>query len=137
METEQHEECLQSVRERRKKKKTTETNSEREDRQNRENKCKRAARKRKRNENRNVLELQNETEQIQHDQEQQVKREETYNLDSQPISHSATTINEEEISMLQDFRRKMDDIRYNICKVCKERIPSLTLQKHPNVNNRT
>jgi hypothetical protein len=50
-------------------------------------------------------------------------------LDSQPIPHSATTINEEEISMLQDFCRKMDDIRYNICKVCKERIPSLTLVK--------
>jgi hypothetical protein len=45
------------------------------------------------------------------------------------MPHSAITINEKETSMLQDFHRKMDNIRYNICKVYKEQIPSLMLIK--------
>ena len=31
--------------------------------------------------------------------------------------------------MLQDFRSKMDNIRYNSCPVCNERIPSMSLVK--------
>ncbi|CAG8779224.1 7656_t:CDS:2, partial [Rhizophagus irregularis] len=49
--------------------------------------------------------------------------------DSHPTRNSATTMSEEEISMLQDFRIKMENIRYNLCNVCQERIPLLTLVK--------
>ncbi|GBC48412.2 ATP-dependent DNA helicase PIF1 [Rhizophagus irregularis DAOM 181602=DAOM 197198] len=38
-------------------------------------------------------------------------------------------MSEEEISMLQDFCIKMENIRYNLCNVCQERIPLLMLVK--------
>ncbi|EXX53036.1 hypothetical protein RirG_247890 [Rhizophagus irregularis DAOM 197198w] len=113
----------------------TETNSDRENQKNRENQRRQAACKRSRNlKNQNVLKGRNINQQTRQDHERR-KIEETYlendntDSDSQPTSHSATTLSEEEISMLQDFCIKMDNINYKLCIVCQERIPLLTLVK--------
>ncbi|PKC13354.1 hypothetical protein RhiirA5_410699 [Rhizophagus irregularis] len=89
----------------------TETNSDRENQKNRENQRRQAAYHERREIEETYLENDNT------------------DSDSQPTSHSATILSEEEISMLQDFCIKMDNINYKLCIVCQERIPLLTLVK--------
>ncbi|PKK59202.1 hypothetical protein RhiirC2_719980, partial [Rhizophagus irregularis] len=113
----------------------TETNSDRENRKNQENQHRQAARKRTRKlKNQNVLKGRNINQQTRQDHEGREIEEayvESDNMDSDsyPTRNSATTMSEEEISMLQDFCIKMENIRYNLCNVCQERIPLLTLVK--------
>ncbi|PKY29830.1 hypothetical protein RhiirB3_446620 [Rhizophagus irregularis] len=89
----------------------TETNSDRENRKNWKNQRRQAAHHERREIEETYLENDNT------------------DSDSQPTPHSATTLSEEKISMLQDFRIKMDNINYKLCIVCQERIPLLTLVK--------
>ncbi|CAB4427789.1 unnamed protein product [Rhizophagus irregularis] len=44
-------------------------------------------------------------------------------------STSSTTISEDDHKVLQKFRNKMDNIQYNTCPECNERIPDMTLIK--------
>src|SRR5205823_3696277 len=84
---------------------------------------------RKRNSKKNETDEQRET-RLKRDRERKRKKtaEETAEeTDIRP--RSAQTISEDEHGMLQDFRRKMDNIRYNSCPVCNERIPSMSLVK--------
>ncbi len=60
---------------------------------------------------------------------QETDQRNNHNSDTHVRLQSATTISEEEISMLQDFWKKMDDICYKLCNVCNERIPSMTINK--------
>ncbi|CAB5370366.1 unnamed protein product [Rhizophagus irregularis] len=101
-----------------------ETNSDQENQKNWENQRRQAARKQScKLKNRNVSKGRNINQQTRQDHERR-EIEETYlendntDSDSQPTSHSATTLSEEEISMLQDFRIKMDNINYKLCIVC-------------------
>ncbi|CAB4407286.1 unnamed protein product [Rhizophagus irregularis] len=116
-------------------KRARETEQQHEEHLQSENQRRQAARKQSRKlKNRNVLTGRNINQQTRQDHERR-EIEETYlendntDSDSQPTPHSATTLSEEEISMLQDFRLKMDNINYNLCIVCQERIPLLTLVK--------
>ncbi|PKY50788.1 hypothetical protein RhiirA4_424014 [Rhizophagus irregularis] len=113
----------------------TKTNSDRKNQKNQKNQRKQAVRKRTRKlKNQNVLKGRNINQQTRQDHEGR-EIEETYvksdntDSDSHPTRNLTTTMSEEEISMLQDFRIKMDNIRYNLCNVCQERIPLLTLVK--------
>src|SRR6266542_3221341 len=60
---------------------------------------------------------------------QETDQRNNHNSDTHVRLQSATTISEEEISMLQDFQKKMDDICYKLCNVYNERIPSMMINK--------
>src|SRR5688572_18890160 len=132
-----HETRLRSVRERRSQKHSMESTEERESRLNRENERKRDARVRVREQTRNetVEDRQNmnepdryvDAEQTLSDNEPNVQERAQRDNDYSAIPISATTISEEEHCLLKDFREKMDDIIYNLCIVCNERIPSMRL----------
>ncbi len=63
------------------------------------------------------------------EQSQQETQGDSNNSGIQSTPLSSNTIGEEEHKLLQKFRKKMDDIRYNLCPICNERIPSMTLVK--------
>ena len=56
---------------------------------------------------------------------QRRNQRENENINDQPVP--TTNISEQERRILQTFRHKMNDIRYNICSECNERIPLMTL----------
>src|SRR5688572_24585658 len=95
---------LGSNRERKRQKISTETSEEHKKRLNKESEQKRVLR-------------------VRNNQRRQRIAEET---DVRPKSQ---TISEDEHRMLQNFRNKMDNIQYNSCPTCNERIPSMTLVK--------
>ncbi len=132
METaEQREKRLQSIRDKRRQEKEMETPIEREKRKYRENERKQAARKRARHETtrneENVNEQTREQTRQERNRQEETHIDEEQNSDTNTIPQSATTISEEEIRMLNDFRKKMDDIHYEHCSVCNERIPSMPI----------
>src|SRR3989337_1278848 len=102
------------MREQRKKKSSTETTEEREIRLNRESERKRNARVRNR---------QNYDERAARNQ----RENDNLTIHDRPLS--ATTISEDEHRILQNFRNKMNNIRYNFCPICNERIPLMILVK--------
>ena len=55
------------------------------------------------------------------------KDERLRNQNRTQSSESAATINEKDHRLLRNFRNKMDNIRYNECPICNERIPGMTL----------
>lgn len=128
--SEQHETRLTGMREWRREKKSNENIEEREMRLNRERRRKRESRARNK-ENRQVLTQrhinmqQNETTA----RNQEITQRDNDNSPIHFTPHSATTINGEEHRILQNFREKMDNIRYNSCPVCNERIPSMKIVK--------
>jgi len=112
-------------------KRSNETEEDREERKKRENERKRELRRR-RNENINETVGQNQLNQRDDDEtmgldpiNQRENQRENENINDQPVS--ATNINKHERHILRNFRYKMDDIRYNACPVCNERIPGMTL----------
>lgn len=112
---EEHNARLTNQRERRKQRKSTETTEERSNRLEREKEIKRNMR------------LRNKQIRQEYDEERQDSAEET---DDEPVRiRSAKTISVEEHRMLQKFRETMDNIRYNTCPVCNERIPLMSLVK--------
>src|SRR4051812_1917964 len=96
---------LADMRERRREKTSTENAEERESRLRRDNERRRDSRAKNRNET-------------------EPRPQETNQTD---YDNSATTISTDEHLLLQDFRKKMNDIKYEECPVCKERIPGMTL----------
>jgi ATP-dependent DNA helicase PIF1 len=140
----EREKRLQSIRDKRRQKKEMETPIERGKRKERENERRQTARKRARHETiRNEMEKENVNEQAREqtrqgrNRQEQTRRErnrqeevlvdEERNSDINTIPQSATTISEEEIQMLNDFRKEMDDLHYELCNVCNERIPSMPM----------
>ena len=97
---------------------------------NREKKCKRESRARNK-ENRQVLTQRHIN--IQHNEiaarNQEITQRDNDNSPINVTPLSATTISEEEHRILQNFRDKMDNIRYNSCPVCNERAPSMQIVK--------
>ena len=127
---ERHEARLTSVRERRSQKTSSETTEERERRLNRENERKRTARARNL-QSRTGEQSRNETRQVGAEQnpinELNIQERALRDNDNSVRRNSATTISEDEHRLLQNFRKKMDNIRYKLCNVCNERTPSMTL----------
>src|SRR6266498_416733 len=129
---EQREARLIRMRERRREKISNENIEEREMRLNRERERRRESRVRnKESQNRQVLTQRHIN--IQHNETTARNREITQrDDDNSPIRVtplSATTISEEEHCILQNFRNKMDNIRYNSCTVCNERILSMKIAR--------
>src|SRR5579859_7372235 len=60
---------------------------------------------------------------------QEITQRYNNNLDLHTTSHLATVITEDEHRILQNFRNKMDNIQYNFCPICNERIPLMKLVK--------
>lgn len=110
---------LAGTREKRSQKKSMETNEERERRLSREKERKRAARERASERNRN------EARQADTERNLRANERENDNLDVHIGPNSATTISENEHHLLQGFRENMDNIKFNVCNVCNERIANM------------
>jgi hypothetical protein len=143
---EQREARLEDVRERRRRKESTESIEEREQRINHESRRRRNSRANRREierassthqetepepeeiEPEEVEPEEEEPEEAESEEEEPEEEPETQDTQEDIYSRlSATTINEDELHMLKNFRNKMDNIYYKLCNVCNERIPSLTL----------
>jgi len=117
--------------ERQRQKRSNETSEDREKRNKRETERKRELQRRK-NENINETVGRNQINQRDDDEtmglditNQRENQRENENINDQPAS--AADINEHERRILQNFRYKMNDIQYNACPICNERIPGMTL----------
>jgi hypothetical protein len=110
---------LTSIREQKKQRNSMETSAECKNRLNREKERKRIVRNRKNQRNQEEVE-----------ERQEIAEERQQTADETNVRpRSAQTISEDEHKMLQNFRNKMDKIRYNFCPVCNERIPLMSLVK--------
>jgi hypothetical protein len=109
---------LTSVRENRMQKKSLENSAERNNRRSIENERKRNTRNRK---NQNRQEIHEEI----HEEIPEETQETAEETNVRP--KSAQNISEDEHKMLQNFRKKMDQIEYNSCPVCNERSPSMVI----------
>src|SRR5581483_4523617 len=108
---EQKEKRLEGNRERRKQRKSTEITAERDQCRNQDNESQRAER---------------ETGERQQADSEQMNEQNNQNQNTYSRS-SAINIDKNEIRMLKNFRKKMENIHYKICNVCNEKIPSLIL----------
>ncbi len=109
---------LMTKRERKKRKRASENTEEHQRRISSETACKRELRILKQRQVKNLSDANESTQETDHSDNES---------DAQHAPPKVNIISKDEHNMLNEFHSKMDNIQYNTCPVCNERISSMTL----------